>query len=443
MVISPAGNLKEANNLARRAKKEKERRRRGDGSITEIVKDKHCLLRWFESDPITGERSQRSKHFYGTERQANNELRHILVSVADGRCQPRSNNMRLAELADEYLAYVDRACKKRTYCSYCDTLRKHILPALGQIPISKISPKQVKDLLEAKEKEPQPSKKKNPGKDEPVKYYSKRTIEYIQVVLRAMFSYAISFKYVDENPADKDFAINLIDPDDPDELAGDDEDDVPIWTREQFRAFHEAGKEDYFYLAHCISLMHGKRRGEVMGLKYEDLNLDTGEVRPKRALQRFPGEGIKPCSLKGVRKGKKKRKINSSFVLSPVELELLKQHLIKQLETKDSMGDRYQDEGWIFCRPDGKPYDPKASTKHFEKICCKAGLPRTTLHQLRHIFTTYMHDCYNMLEQIGKEMLDHTSGKATQRYDHPTFARKKNAALIMEGVVFPESPQSE
>lgn len=427
--------------MARRAKKDDDRREYGDGGITTIVEGEHYLLRWYEPDPVTGKRRQHNRHFYGTRREARDEIRDIQRLVSEGNVQHQSS-MTLAELADEYLAHVERANKKRTYYSYSDTLRKHILPTLGRIPIGKITPKQVKDLLVAKRREPQPSKKKSPDKNEPVKYYSERTIEYIQVVIHAMFAYAIDLKYVAENPAElkRSFVANLVDPDDPDELDGDDEDEVPIWTREQFRAFHDAGRDDYFYPAHCICATHGKRRGEVLGLKRDDVNLDTGEVRIKRALQRFPGEGIKPCSLKGVRKGKKKRRLNSSFVLGPVMLELLKQHWEKQQQLKGAMGDRYQDEGWMFCRFDGKPYDPKTCSTHFERICEKAGLPRTPLHHLRHIFTTYMHDFYDMLDQIGKEMLDHTGAQVTQGYDHPTFERKKKAALILEGIVFPESP---
>jgi integrase len=420
----------------------KERRQPGEGSITEIVKGKHYLLRWYEIDPFSGVPHQHSKHFYGKKRQAQEELQHILAAVADGKKESQGSRMTLAELADDYLQWVRKRCKKRTCYSYSDTLNKHVLPTLGQVPIGKLTPKQIGDLLDAKEKEPQPSKKKNPNPDDPVKYYSPRTIEYIQVVIRAMFSYAIEFNYIDENPADKDFAINLIDPDDPDELEGDDEDDVPIWTREQFNKFHEVARNDYFYPAHCICATNGKRRGEVLGLKREDVNLETGNVHSKRALQRFPGEGVKPCSLKGMRKGKKKRKMNNSFVLGPKVLQLVKIHLEKQDLIKESMGDRYKDEGWLFCRPDGKPYDPKTCTKHFEKNCDDAGLPHTTLHQLRHIFTTYMADFYDILERIGKEYLIHTNGQVTQRYDHPTYDRKKKAALIMEGVVFPESPQN-
>ena len=91
-----------------RAKKPKERRRVGDGSITEIVRDEHYLLRWFEPDPASGKKRQRSHHFYGTERQANDELRRILVAVADGKEQPGGNRMTLVELAEEYLAYVGK-----------------------------------------------------------------------------------------------------------------------------------------------------------------------------------------------------------------------------------------------------------------------------------------------------------------------------------------------
>ena len=292
-----------------RAKKPRERRRVGDGSITEIVKGEHYLQRWFETDPVTGKKRQRSHHFYGTERQANDELKRILVAVADGKKQPGSNRMTLAELAEEYLAYVEKANKKRTYYSYSDTLRKHVLPTMGQIPVNRITPKQVRDLLAVKEQEPQPSKKKNPVKSDPVKFYSGRTIEYIQVVLHAMFEYAIDLKYVAENPADlkKSFAVNLVDPDDPDELDGDDdEDDVPIWTREQFLSFHEYARDDYFYPAYCIAATQGKRRGEVLGIKWPRVDLDTGKIFIKMAVQRFPHEGIQPCSLKDRRKKKGK-----------------------------------------------------------------------------------------------------------------------------------------
>ena len=181
-----------------------------------------------------------------------------------------------------------------------------------------LAEEQVRDLLAVKEKEPQPSKKKNPSRDDPVKFYSGRTIEYIQVVLHAMFEYAIDLKYVAENPADlkKSFAVNLVDPDDPDELDGDDdEDDVPIWTREQFLSFHEHARDDYFYPAYCIAATQGKRRGEVLGIKWPRVDLDTGKIFIKMAVQRFPHEGIQPCSLKDRRKKKGKNGRKAKFIV--------------------------------------------------------------------------------------------------------------------------------
>jgi integrase len=423
-------------------KKDDDRREYGDGGISTIVEGEHYLLRWYEPDPATGKRHQRNRHFYGTRREARDEIRDVQRMVSEGKIQ-RQSSMTLAELADEYLAHVERATKKRTYYSYSDTLRKHILPKLGRIPVSKITPKHVKDVLVAKRKEPQPSKKKNPSKNEPVKYYSERTIEYIQVVVHAMFGYAIDLKYVEENPAElkKSFAINLIDPDDPDELDEDDEDDeVPIWTQDQFDGFHAAGKDDYFYPAHCICATTGKRRGEVLGIKWKVVDLNTGRVRIKMGVQRFPGEGIRPCSLKGVRKGKKTRNLKSSVSLGPEVLALLKKHWEQQQKIKEAMGDRYQDEGWVFCRPDGKPYDPKTCSTHFKKICAKAGLPEnTTLHHLRHIFTTRLRDFYLKIKETA-ELLDHATVQPTQGYDHSTLEREKKVALILEDYIFPESP---
>jgi integrase len=232
--------------------------------------------------------------------------------------------------------------------SYEDTLRVHVLPELGKCLIDQVSPMMCFKLLMAKKS--QVSKNGRP--------FSKVSINDMQTVMNMVFNYAKKQKYVETNPV-ADLVLPDGDPNEPPDLQA-----IrtrlakpAVLTHTWRQKFIEAAAADEFYVAFCIAIENGKRRGEIWAIKWVDIDFATGVILIYKSLQRQRGQGIKPGPLKGKKNGEKKV---SFIVVGPQILELLKKHRERQLANKAAMGERYSDDGWVFCHPDsGMPYDPK------------------------------------------------------------------------------------
>jgi integrase len=325
----------------------KERRRNGQGTIDELGPN-YFRLRWREPDPLDLSKTRPGSHrFHGTRTEAERELGRIQAMADAGKYRPRS--MTLQDLSEEFLA--DRQAKGRrfrTLESYEDTLRVHVLPELGKCLIDQVSPMMCFKLLMAKKS--QVSKNGRP--------FSKVSINDMQTVMNMVFNYAKKQKYVETNPV-ADLVLPDGDPNEPPDLQA-----IrtrlakpAVLTHTWRQKFIEAAAADEFYVAFCIAIENGKRRGEIWAIKWVDIDFATGVILIYKSLQRQRGQGIKPGPLKGKKNGEKKV---SFIVVGPQILELLKKHRERQLANKAAMGERYSDDGWVFCHPDsGMPYDPK------------------------------------------------------------------------------------
>lgn len=393
----------------------------GDGSITEITKDNY-LLRWYEPDPRS---HQRSLRFHGKKEDAAKELRRIQVMVEAGKCQPSA--MTVNELSERFIDERILTCRARTIESYDDTLNAHILPVFGKLQLIQVSSIALKKYLIAKRD--QISKNGRP--------FSEVSIKDMHTVLKMLFYYGIKQRCLDVNPAN--FKLPNGDQNAPPDLEKVQDQTAPVLTPASRQRFINAAVDDEFYVAFCIAVENGKRRGEILGIKWLDIDFHTGKIMIYKSLQRQRGQGIKAGPLKGKKNGEKKV---SFIVVGPQVLDLLKQHRERQLEIQDAMGERNHDEGWVFCRADnGKPYDPKTFYKHFKKICADIGLsPSLKLHNLRDDYTTARVDRGDSIEAISAD-LDHESITTTMGYVHETYEQKKKAALDMErNLHFPEPP---
>jgi len=263
-------------------------------------------------------------------------------------------------------------------------------------------------------------------------------INDMQTVMNMVFNYAKKQKYIETNPV-AGLVLPDGDPNEPPDIqAAQKQLAAPVVLTNSWRQkFIEAAVEDEFYVAFCIAVENGKRRGEIWAIKWVDIDFETGAILIYKSLQRQRGQGIKPGPLKGKKNGEKKV---SFIVVGPQVLDLLKQHRERQLEIQEAMGERNHDEGWVFCRADnGKPYDPKTFYKHFKRICAKIGLPASLkLHNLRDDYTTARVERGDSIEAISAD-LDHESITTTMGYVHETYEQKRKAALDVErDLHFPE-----
>jgi len=391
--------------------------------IYEIIKNKKYRIRWDgPPDPATGKRQQLSVTFFGTLAQAKRFRREQIVSASRGE-QPSS--LTLNELTERwrrfFLMRIDEGKRKlKTLESYDEQLNKHILPALGHRVVEKLLPIEVVEFLHAKRKEIS-----RLGKP-----LSPRTVDYLYDILRSVCNFGVKARLIKSNPAD---LTGLWDPPDPDKKK------VNIWTVEQVQDFFTKITGHRFYVLFLICLLTGLRPGEALGLKWPRVDLQNGFIEVAVGVQRLRKTGIHEDTPKSHR--------SRLVAIGPFLVHALKQHRTRQRESKLRLGQAYNDQGWVFCREDGKLWDPKLPSRDLAKLVTKHKMPPVTPHDFRHMYTTHRRENGDDLYDIALDLGHWVSGvdrdgrsgpglRTTDGYNHPSFERKKDAALRLEQRLF-------
>jgi integrase len=205
------------------------------------------------------------------------------------------------------------------------------------------------------------------------------------------------------------------------------------WVEEQVQQLLAAARGHRLEALFILALASGLRRGELIGLKWQDINFLTGTLQVRRILTRVPSKLPGKGYVEAEPKAEKGRR---SILLPPFVIEALKQHRAKQLESKLKAGSAWQDHDYVFCTSIGTHLNPtrdildqlKASLK-------KAGLPDIRFHDLRHSSATMLLGM-GVHPKIVQEILGHSQISMTMdTYSHvlPTMQReamsKMNDAL--------------
>lgn len=131
------------------------------------------------------------------------------------------------------------------------------------------------------------------------------------------------------------------------------------------------------YIPVLPAVTTGLRRGEILGLRWRDVDLEAGTLTVNQSLEYACGKGT------GF-KEPKTRKSRRTIRLPLLAIEALRRHRIAQFEQRQAMGDGYKDHGLVVARNNGEPMSPSSFTMAFASLVRKAGLPPTNFHSLRH-----------------------------------------------------------
>ena len=323
---------------------------------------------------LDGKRVRRS--VYGaTEREVRTKLRELAREVERG-ASPAPERLTVGDYLGHWLETVARPrVRPRTYESYETTIRVHLLPALGRIRLSRLRATDVERLLAAKV----------------ASGLSPRTVDYCLTVLRMALAHAERTGLVPRNVA------ALVEgprvpraearPLTPEELA-------------RFLATIAGHRDEALYLT---ALGTGLRQGELLGLRWSDLDLDRGRLTVRLQAQRIGGALVlvEP----------KTERSRRTVVLPPVVVEALRRHR-RQQAAERLQATRWHDLGLVFCGTEGRPRDGRALTKQFQRLLARAGIPRRPFHQLRHSVATFLLAAGVDLKVIA-ELLGHTQISTT------------------------------
>jgi integrase len=266
------------------------------------------------------------------------------------------------------------------------------------------------------------------SKQQPPAGLKPRTVRYIHSIIHAALKDAMRWGRVARNVAD---AAN------PPPVGSFRSGRPHAWTADQLGRFLDFVAEDRYLPAWVFVATTGCRRGECLGLKWSDLDLDKGTAVISRQVTAVDHElRIKPLP---------KTKRGHMILLDRSTLGMLRRWRARQAEEKLLVGAGYRDEDFLFCHPDGSVYDPDRFSREFLRKQAQynrahpdAQLPRLVLHGLRHTWATLaLHEGIDI--KIVSERLNHSSTHVTREiYTHVTPPMQSDAAERVAARIFRE-----
>ena len=151
--------------------------------------------------------------------------------------------------------------------------------------------------------------------------------------------------------------VNPVDAADPPKASAEHSDKLPVWTAEQLSAFLASVADDRLFALWRLLAMTGMRRGEALGLAWEDLDMEKGRLTIRRAW--VPVNGVGQMSEPKTRRGRR------TIALDPVTLQALKAHAARQADEQSRRDAAWNDSGLVFTGKDGQPLHPWAVSKAF------------------------------------------------------------------------------
>jgi integrase len=279
-----------------------------------------------------------------------------------------------------------------TFRSYEQMCRLHIIPALGKVKLKDLDVPRIRAFL---------NEKRESG-------LSQRTVQYLYNIIRQVLNQAYRDGLIAQTPTSRMKA-----PSAPTYEA-------VMLTPEQARALLDAFADDRLEALVTVALALGLRQGEALGLRWEDVDLDSGSLAVRFQLQR----------VKGVPQlvGPKTKRSRRTIALPEPVAEALRQHRVRQVEERLVAGSRWRGQEWglVFTTTVGTPLDGPKVTRRFQDRLARAGLPRMRFHDLRHSAASLLL-AQGVHPRVVMELLGHSDIRLTMNtYSHviPQLSRE-------------------
>ena len=278
----------------------------------------------------TEERRRQTKSGFATRKEAQTALSKLLVSVAE-KSYVAATRLTLREyLSKEWLPAIEATVRPSTFRSYKQHVECHICPQLGSVQLQKLSGSQINALY---------AKLALSGKKDGKSGLSALTIRHVHTCLHRALKDAVRWERLTRSP---------IEAADPPSIRGDGTRELKTWSAEQLKAFLDSTKGERLSPLWHLLAMTGMRRGEALGLRWEDVDLEAGRLSVRRAL--IPNGAIVVVSEPKTARGRR------SVALDPETIEALKRQAAQQLADQLEKGDKWSDTGLVFTKEDGEAW---------------------------------------------------------------------------------------
>jgi len=357
------------------------------------------------TDPATGRRRIATATVRGSKKDAEKELRRLLRSVDTGE-HVDPTQMVTRDWLNNWLAGVSQEVSPRTRELYEYIVNRFLLPAFGNIPLAKLGPSQIHSACSALAVAGRRDGK--PGGLSP------QTRRHVHRILSTSLARAVEQQLLPRNPCD---ALRR-------RLPKVERQELSVLSVEQSARLLNAIKLRRVYWPTLIALATGARRGEILALRWRNVDLDAGLVRIERSLE-HTRDGLR---FKAPKSGKGRAVVIPNHAID--ELRRLRR---EQSEELLRLGIRLNGDTLLCARADGEPMLPRSLTHEFAKVAGNVeGVPRVRFHDLRHSHATQLLGA-GVHPKVAQERLGHASiGITMDLYSHASETMQVDAARRLD-----------
>lgn len=376
------------------------------GHVTRGRSDGTWYIRVELPRDANGKRRQRRETIFGTKAEAQRRLRDLLREVETGGYAD-SSRITVAELAERWLDAAENRVGAKTHRFYAAHIRLYVTPSLGSLRAESLRPAHIESALAAWAH--------GPRKDRERGFVSPRTIAHVFNTLRTLLRWSVKMGALVRNPAD------AVEP--------------PRYERKEMRALDASGVSELLAAARktelqaviAVAVGTGLRRGELLGLRWSDIDLDARRLTVRRPVE----------TVAGVTRTKPPKSARSArtIALPPFVADVLRAERAAQARLLLLLGQGRNEDGWVFLRGDGTAWEPGAFSLAFARLVKRKKLQHVRFHDLRHSFGTLALASGGDLQTVSRA-LGHESVAITSRiYVHAIETLQDEAAARIDALL--------
>ncbi|HEX4212751.1 MAG TPA: site-specific integrase, partial [Candidatus Dormibacteraeota bacterium] len=343
---------------------------------------------------------------FPTKEAALQELNRLRVEVEERTYVDRSG----VKLGDYLRAWLDAGdWKGNTRRDYRVGITRHIVPRLGEVRVQSLTRQEVKALY----RELLTSGNSRSGKG-----LARKSVLNVHRCLRAALNDAVEDRLLRTNPAVGAFSYSN----------ARERKEMLTWTTEEIDRFLRFVRTTREHALYHLALATGMRRGELLGLRRRDVDLDGCRLQVRQQWTRDGDAGRRFISLKTGTKAWR------TIEVDDLTVAVLEAHLASQQFERRARGDDCaSDLDLVFCKPDGRPYDPDETTRRFEARAeaCAAVL-RIRFHDMRHTHATLLLESGENVKYVAERLGDRED-TVVETYAHVTPRMRSSAVSKIRG----------
>jgi integrase len=348
-------------------------------------------------------RKQHSKGGFRTKKEAQEFLTDTMAAIRGGVFS-EPTKVTLGEfLTQRWLPARKLSLRPSTWSSYEVAINRHVLPQLGGVQMQQLSPDRL-DRFYA---------------DLSAAGLAPKTVRNIHVMIHKALHDAVRKNLVPRNAAEAA---------DPPKLTRSSRSDMSTWTPEQLRDFFAGIAHHRLAAAYLLAATTGMRRGEVLGLRWADVDFIARHLHVRQTILSVNYELTygRPKTLRGERK----------IALDTETIRALRAHRVAQQREMDVLGAGYRDQDLVFARENGDAVHPDYFSQTFDRTVKRLGLPKIRLHDLRHTHATLGLKAGVPIKVMSDRLGHATTAFTMDIYTHAIPAIEHEAAEQIADLVF-------